>query len=173
MSGMAQTHLQLDHSISSLTILGTSTIHDWEISVNEFDGSMNASLSGSSSEILNGTLVASVSSFKSYKKSMDKVVFDAMKEREFPKLTFRFVETDRTYVKGGNTYKVVKGKLTIAGTTRDIDLHLLLEETGKGLTLKGKKTFKMTDFNISPPTAMFGTIKSGDEITIDFDISFS
>lgn len=30
--------------------------------------------------------------------------------------------------------------------------------------------FKMSDFNIEPPTAMFETFRTGDEVTIKYDI---
>jgi polyisoprenoid-binding protein YceI len=169
----AQNRLKIDHSASSLSILGTSTIHDWEIRVNEFNGTMTASLAGQSNDILEGTLTASVGSFESYKKSMDKVVFEAMMVDKYPKLSFQYVKTKNTFNENGHTYKVISGKLTIAGTTRDIEMTMKVNEKGKGVTLTGKKAFKMSDFNIDPPTAMFGTIKSGDEVTIDFNISFS
>jgi hypothetical protein len=31
----------------------------------------------------------------------------------------------------------------------------------------------MTEFNMEPPKAMMGTIKAGDEVTINFNIIFS
>jgi len=30
----------------------------------------------------------------------------------------------------------------------------------------------MTEFGIEPPTAIFGTLKTGDEISIDFNVVF-
>ena len=37
----------------------------------------------------------------------------------------------------------------------------------------GSVTFNMTNFNIDPPTAVMGTIKTGDEITIKFQVIYS
>ena len=34
----------------------------------------------------------------------------------------------------------------------------------------GSKSFKMTEYEIKPPTAMFGQIETGDEVNIIFDI---
>ena len=36
----------------------------------------------------------------------------------------------------------------------------------------GSYTLKMTDFSVKPPTAMFGTIKTGDEITVKFNVDY-
>ena len=36
------------------------------------------------------------------------------------------------------------------------------------ITLVGENKFKMTDFNIDPPKALFGTITTGDDINIKF-----
>jgi polyisoprenoid-binding protein YceI len=170
---MAQSSLSLDLTSSKLSIFGTSTIHDWEIKVNQFEGYFDGVVNGSYPEISEGKLTCKVSSFKSYKKSMDKVVYEAMKEDKFPNLTFEYTETVKKFMKDGLPNVVVKGKLTIAGTTKIVELTLQGNTVGGKVRLKGRKSFKMTDFNIDPPTAMFGTIKSGDEITIDFDIKFS
>jgi hypothetical protein len=42
--------------------------------------------------------------------------------------------------------------------------------SGNRIQIKGSKKVKMTDFNISPPTAMLGTLKTGDEVTISFTL---
>jgi polyisoprenoid-binding protein YceI len=38
------------------------------------------------------------------------------------------------------------------------------------MTVSGDYTLKMTDYGIQPPKAMWGTIKTGDEVTIKFEI---
>jgi hypothetical protein len=41
------------------------------------------------------------------------------------------------------------------------------------VALEGEKTFNMTDYAIEPPKALFGTITTGDEITIKFKSIFT
>jgi hypothetical protein len=41
------------------------------------------------------------------------------------------------------------------------------------LVCKGSKRIKMTDYKVEPPSFMFGTIKTGDEITISFDVTLA
>jgi hypothetical protein len=38
--------------------------------------------------------------------------------------------------------------------------------------VKGTKQINMTDFNIKPPTAMMGTLKTANEVTVSFDLNF-
>ena len=37
----------------------------------------------------------------------------------------------------------------------------------------GEQEMLMSDFGIDPPTAVFGTVRSADEIVIRFDVTFS
>ena len=169
---ISQSTLKIDQSNSSLSILGTSTLHDWEVDVEEFDGYMKTRMDDSENTILEGRMVASVNSFKSFKTSMDNVMHEAMNEEEYPNLTFKYLDMNKPYQKNGKTYTEIKGELSIAGTTKVIALLANIDHSSNQVKLTGKKTFNMSDFNIPPPTAVFGTIKSGDEITIVFNFTF-
>ena len=173
---MASAGLETNHPIlkgkSHVTITGTSTLHDWEIKVSEFSGWVAGSNFSTTPEITQGKLVCQVKSFQSGKKSMDKVVFDAMKESTFPEVIFEFNKTLKSEVKGDTRELLVEGNLTIAGTTRKIQLTLKGKGSTNSFELQGNKSFKMSEFNVPPPSAMFGTVKSGDEIRILFNIHF-
>ena len=52
-------------------------------------------------------------------------------------------------------------------------LKAIYQDSGDKITFSGEKELKMTDFNVTPPTAMFGAIKSGDDITIKYDVVFT
>ena len=65
------------------------------------------------------------------------------------------------------------GYLTIAGTKKLIDLTFDAKVTGDKITLTGDHQTKMTDFKVDPPTAMFGTITTGDEVNIKFQTVFT
>jgi polyisoprenoid-binding protein YceI len=62
-----------------------------------------------------------------------------------------------------------KGKLTIAGVTRDVafDVQGSRDPHGK-YTLIGQAPIKMTHYGIKPPTAMMGTIRTGDDVKVTF-----
>ncbi|MCB0855839.1 MAG: YceI family protein, partial [Bacteroidetes bacterium] len=67
-----------------------------------------------------------------------------------------------------------KGQLTIAGVTKTITLNADCKVSDNGqITCTGSKKIKMSDYGIDPPTAMFGTIKTGDDLTIVFSAGFA
>jgi len=67
------------------------------------------------------------------------------------------------------------GKLTIAGTVKHTDLVATAKynPADKSLTITGIKKMKMTDYNVDPPKALMGTIKTGNEIAISFNLKFT
>jgi polyisoprenoid-binding protein YceI len=67
---------------------------------------------------------------------------------------------------------MAKGNLTIAGNQKSISFPVTATVTANGIVFKGTTSFKMTSFGVTPPKALLGTIKTGDEITIEFNASF-
>lgn len=63
------------------------------------------------------------------------------------------------------------GKLTIAGTTREIIMDVRATR-GNGNLLSGTGTVEllMTDFGIRPPVVMAGLLKTGNKITVGFEL---
>jgi len=53
----------------------------------------------------------------------------------------------------------------------DVMMEVITEDNSK-LSFKGTLPLKLSDFNIEPPSAMFGQIVTGDEITLNFELSF-
>lgn len=96
---------------------------------------------------------------------MDANTYEAMNEPEHPSITFKSTSPLR---QSGSSLRI-KGDLTIAGVTKLIEFTATEERWSKeSLTVKGSHTFKMSDFGIDPPRALLGTIRTGDEVTIDF-----
>lgn len=156
----AQT-LNLDKTTSKLSVLGTSTLHDWESDVEEFDVSADRN----ANQLINITFSAVVKSIKSGKSAMDDNTYKALKEKSYPTIDFKA----ESLTISGNQIKGT-GQLTIAGKTNEIPVNLDIEDAA-GFSVTGSIDLKMTDFDIAPPTAVFGTIKTGDDITIKLNIS--
>lgn len=145
---------------SSMKVTGTSTLHDWEINVESFTA--QATLKGEALE--NARFTAQVKSMKSGTSAMDDNTYKALKNDKHPQITFQ-----STSVTGTAGQLVIKGNLTIAGSTKPITMNATLDKANeKSMTVKGKYTFKMSQFGIDPPKAMLGTIRTGDEVTIDY-----
>lgn len=64
-----------------------------------------------------------------------------------------------------------KVNITIAGVTRTYEIQVrTTKDAHLQFRFAGNKTMNMTDFNISPPVALFGMIKVNDPITFHFNL---
>jgi polyisoprenoid-binding protein YceI len=66
---------------------------------------------------------------------------------------------------------VIDGTLTLHGVTRPHRMEAELIVFGDGLRLGGRDALRMSEYRIKPVTAVGGTIKLKDELTISFDIA--
>jgi polyisoprenoid-binding protein YceI len=150
-------------SESSMTIAGTSTLHDWESKVESF-----TAVARVKDEVIeSASFRAEVNSIKSGTSAMDANTYKAMNEPEHPSITFKTTGALRQVA--GELR--IKGDLTIAGVTRPVEFAATSERwSEESLTVKASYKLKMSDFGIDPPRAMLGTIRTGDEVTIAFNI---
>jgi hypothetical protein len=156
---------------------GTSNIHDWEMKALAGKGDatfvVNAGGQVTGLTALNFTLPAV--NLKSEHSQMDKNTYKALKTDRNPNITFALTSADVTAT-GGNNYQLkCVGKLAIAGTVKHTDLIATAKynPADKSLTVTGIKKMKMTDYNVDPPKALMGTIKTGDAIAISFNMKFT
>src|SRR5690554_7280057 len=87
---------------------------------------------------------------------------------------FFFFSSRRRHTRCGRDWSsdVCSSDLTLAGVTRQIQMDVNVEETSEGIRYTGSVPLKMSDFEIRPPTAMFGALRTGDEVTVGFDVVF-
>ena len=158
----------------SMKIIGSSNVHDWESTIDSISGSAAISLDDMGNiQISSCQVTIPVKSIKSSKgKRMDKKTMKALNEKEFPTITYElesFNQVEKS--EDGFTAQTV-GSLSIAGTTKSIEMTITGDKTDDGLLeIFGKKDMLMTDFNIKPPKALLGTMKTRDEITVEFRVT--
>ncbi|MCB9291188.1 MAG: YceI family protein [Lewinellaceae bacterium] len=154
-----------------MTVSGTSTLHDWESDVTKLEASGNLDFSNAQlTDIQSLKVTIPAKGIVSPKgRIMDNKTYDALKADKYPDITFRL---DRATVNGQKIQAY--GKLCIAGKYQTVSLDATSKTDKAGnITFSGSKTIKMTDFGMEPPTALMGTIKTGDEVTIQYELALS
>ena len=165
--GFAQKTFQLDAK-PDLKVSGTSTLHDWDMPSSTATGNMVATEAGGKlTEIKSLNITMPAESIKSGKKAMDNKAYEALKTNKNKNVVF----TLRSASKSGDTWTLT-GTFNIAGTTKQVSLRAKEIASGGVYGLSGTYSFKLTDYGITPPTAMMGTVKTGDEVKISFNVKF-
>lgn len=169
---LSSQNYQLSNGEGTVTVTGTSTLHDWEEVAEEKSGSLVVDASGEMPQINTLKFVVEAESLKSGKGAMDKNTYKALDTKNHKQIVFKSskVKSISPITSASNKYKVTAtGDLTIAGKTNTIDLPFVLSINGNTVTIEGKKALKMTDYGIEPPKALLGTITTGDEIEVHFN----
>ncbi|HYW95201.1 MAG TPA: YceI family protein [Bacteroidales bacterium] len=171
---MAQTTYRLASSKSSVVVKGTSTLHDWEMTAKEVSASLTVDKDGSSiNTIDNVTFSVKADKIEGESSIMDGKAHDALRSNKYPDISFRMKSVNRLASTGGNISGSLDGDVTIAGVTRNITVPFSGTLSGSTIKVNGSKSLSLSNFNISPPTAMLGTLKTGNDIKIDFKLEFS
>jgi polyisoprenoid-binding protein YceI len=163
-------------SNATMTIKGTSNLHDWESSAKEVRGKADMTIEEGKLTAINALSVeVTVKSIKSTKGSiMDNKTYDALKADSNPKITFK-LERATPIKQNGDGYSVTaNGSLTIAGVAKKVDMSVKgkVDAATGNVTFSGSKKIKMTDHGIKPPTALMGTMTVGDEVEVVFSATF-
>lgn len=164
--------LTVNQSNTQLSIDGTSTVHDWTIEAEEFEGKADVTIENNALASINSlSFDVPVKSLKSGKSPMDDNTYEALKADDHPVIKYQFRSMDNVRVEGNTTTMDTKGVLTIGGESKIVNMKVI-SEAGNSITFRGDITFKMSVFEIDPPTAVFGTIKTGDQVTINFNAQY-
>jgi polyisoprenoid-binding protein YceI len=161
----------------SVSIHGTMSIHDWVENIGDVTGELMASPNSAGGMDLSSIRITmEVRSIKGdMGKTMDNKTYKALKADAEPEIIFR-LSTPLTITPKTDKQPAIalNGQLTLAGVTRAATLWInAFSLASDSMRFEGRQTIKMTDFGIKPPTALFGTLRAGPEITIFFKTVFT
>ena len=158
---------------SSLTIEGTSNVHAWHATTTALISSIQIAAPGdASSEVEAVTVTIPVTSLKSGKGGLDKNMYKAMHADKHPTVAYRMTSF-RSSPENAAYAAVVGGLLTVNGVEKEVVLNATISGDAIALKAVGTTKFRMTEFGIKPVTALMGAIRTGDEVTIRFELTGS
>jgi len=164
---------------TKMTVSGTSTLHDWTSEVNEVKGYVEVNDKfGKNGKVKKGDEIGAVNIHVTVKSiisprgaTMDKKTYDALKSEDHPEIIFDMKNCVVSSVSSDTFTVVAKGDLTVAGVTKEVDFPVegkIL--SGDKMSFTGAYKLNMKEYDMEPPSAMFGQIVTGEEVEIKFEL---
>ena len=170
----AQETYQLDKDNFTLKIEGTSNAHDWDMQAEDVSGDLSAKVQNSLLENFKDVdIQVDVEKLESGKRIMNNKTYEALESEEHPRIKFQLQSVEDLYSAGNRFSGKANGVLTIAGNSKTVSIPFSGKMNGEDqFSVSGDYSLKMTEYDIDPPKAMFGSLKTGDEVTIKYDFVF-
>lgn len=171
--------LNVNNEETTMTVSGTSTLHDWTSEVKTVNGYVEVNEKmidkqkiKKGEEIPLVEIIVPVKAIISPRgATMDKKTYNALKSEEHPEISFKLENCKIGDISGTDFQMSATGDLTIAGVTKKVDFPV----TGKmisneKMSFAGAYKLNMVDYEMEPPSAMFGQIETGEEVEIKFEL---
>ncbi|MCR9182949.1 MAG: YceI family protein [Flavobacteriaceae bacterium] len=167
--------VRVNNATSNLTIFGTSNIHDWDMKAEKLSGVATFKMEdGKLSGVEKLNFSVEVESLKSGKSGMDKNTYNALDSKSHKTITYTLTKVNKVTETANNTFSIeTTGNLKIAGETKLIPIKFIAKTNDNKVALSGKVDLNMTHYKIEPPKALMGTIKTGEDVTIDFEVIYN
>lgn len=160
---------------NKMSVVGSSTLHEWESEVTQVESSGMITIEGNQLIAIKDVMVKMpVTGIKSTKgRTMDNKTYEAFNSDKNPTIQYKLASA-KISGNGVEFTLIANGNLTMAGATKPIEITAKAKVLGNGdIQITGSQKLNMRDFNMTPPTAMMGTIRVGEEVTVKFDITLT
>jgi hypothetical protein len=153
---------------------GTSTVRDWSCKAPRVDASIDAE-AGAPAAVLNGQkavravrLHFPVAQLDCENRTMNGHMLKALNADQHQAIVFTL--TTYELAKATAVSGTLNGTLALNGQTRPITFPVQFADAGGALRATGSYALKMTDWGVTPPRLMMGTLRVGETITVHFDL---
>ena len=165
----AQTAVLVENR-SGVVIEGSSNVSSFACRAGSVDGRGRVAETGKlRTEVL---LIIPVRSLDCGNPRMNADLFAALKADDHP--TIRFEMDGATvvgYRSSGSVELEVSGTITVAGVARNVQTRVVGDRLAEGhFRAAGAIRLSMSDFEIDPPTALLGLVRTRDRINVRFDL---
>ncbi len=163
---------ELSNEGNEILIKGTSNLHDWQ---------MNIIVSNCEAEFdKEGFKVKSIkrvnfscepSDIRSDYNLMDRKTYNALKGDVYQVIRFNLLSKTELISVNRQFKGSLRGSLYVAGINNEVEVPFTGILNGDNtIDVEGSFELRMSDFNITPPTAILGTLRTGDKISIFFSL---
>jgi polyisoprenoid-binding protein YceI len=102
---------------------------------------------------------------------MDGKAYNAFDVKVNPMITFTLTDATPVKITDKDVEVTLTGTLAMGGSSKKISFKSTGKVIAGGFQLKGAVPIKMSEYGMKAPTAMFGAIKTGDAVTVKFDVT--
>ena len=170
-------NVQVDFlSDGQLTIHGTSNVNKFHCSLQRDTSEIidvKVNVQPTLISFQNAVLSFPVEKFNCSIKAINKDFKKALKYEQFPIMYFTIKHIYMDPASLSDSVQTVRSDISmkIAGVEKEYNIEIeKLSYNNSILTLHGLSSFKMSDFEINPPAALWGLIEVNNEIEVLFDI---
>jgi polyisoprenoid-binding protein YceI len=160
--GISQTTYEVDADNSKIWVDGTSTLKKWSAQVKSMHGTLTVDDNGQIGQVELSIDASTMDGGRGA--DMNNKIYKALKTSEHPNIVFKGQSASAS---DGHDLASM-GTIMVAGESMPIKIQA---DGSMATRITGSSSLKLSDFNIEPPTAMFGQIVCHDDLTIGFDLS--
>lgn len=178
-AGLSLAPYTLESSSSTMSVEGGSTLHDWTCPIESVDGNFQMETADADAQPLDAIKRAQiqvpVDAIVCEKETMNEKLREALQMNKYPQVYFTLKSAQLSPLPdSGKSWVSVDaaGELVLAGQRRMIELPVKGQRLDSGdFRFVGSHTIRLSDYDIERPSAMFGTIKTSKEVTVNFDVT--
>ncbi|WP_306550048.1 YceI family protein [Daejeonella sp.] len=154
-----------------IEVSGFTNSYNWKMKTDSVDCRSQLSIINGQLKSINSlSLTVPVNKLSSPNTYMDRIAHRTLKSYPFDKIYFHYVKSELLPWDDKDQYLVkASGNLTIAGITQAIKMDLIATVINDGIiTFAGTHKLKLSTFQVTPKKTLMGTLKTSDEVTVNF-----
>lgn len=156
-----------------IEVSGYTNNYNWKMKTDSVECKAQITLVNRSLKAINGlSFSVPVNNLSSPNTYMDRIAHRTLKSYPFDKIYFKYVKSEILPWDDKDQYLVKAiGNLTIAGITQAISMDLIATVVNDGIiTFAGTHQLKLSTFQVVPKKALMGTLRTSDEVLVNFVI---
>jgi len=172
----ANTTVSFSSGSHQISILGNSNLQRWSADVPNVNATADIIVNNGRVEAISrlqveidaSTITGSEGSIMTSK------IRETLKAEQNPRIIFRLSRVNGITHNGNEFNVTANGTLLVAGISRPVDLVAKGVMLPNGsIQITGVEELKMTTWQIDPPRAMLGALRTSDDFTVNFSITLN